>query len=269
MDNRTTHPEATTPDDRFDAVHGIVRSACCYYAAHFRLTRLADDLQAETACRVAALVRENGHPFDRIEVGAETQDSDLRRFIFGIARNVAREFVRAERRTVSDIELSDRATVTMSLESSEPDPADRTALNDAVRGALTQFKSLPDATRTTLVAEEVRKHDYADDASRSLCHACNVSWEKVSTMLNDRNNGVVSDAAWRKRVSRIRDRARTALAGADLFTISLAWIALVAFGVLLSGAKEFDGADADQSMTATTTVDLTLGSTQNGRPKGK
>ncbi|MCA9310846.1 MAG: hypothetical protein KDA21_06550, partial [Phycisphaerales bacterium] len=243
MENRTDQDGADRR--RLLAVREIVDSAAYYFAAKFRLHDLRDDVTSETCCRLANMIAEGREPLDAIDPEAAEQTSDIRRFIFGVARNVARELSRQERRTVNDFQVSERASATMNLAILEESPAARLELDEVIGQALGQFNDLNLELRETLVAEEVRRNAYNEDTTESLCNACNVSMGKVKTMISARDNGTISDAAWRQRIHRLRERAQRALAGADLFTVSLLW-ALALAAALVAGAQSSAAAPTDE-----------------------
>lgn len=267
MDSRTEQDGAERRAQLL-AISEIVASAAYYFGAKFKLGDLRDDLASETSCRIAAMLEDNREPLNAINPESDDQEADIRRFIFGVARNVARELSRQERRTVGDFDLSDRASATMHLAIHEERPEARLELNETITQALGQFKGLNNELRETLVAEEVRRNEYNEEATESLCDACNVSMGKVKTMITERENGSISDAAWRQRIHRLRERAQRALAGADLFTVSLLW-ALALAAAIAAGSQQ--NADTNDGITADAAsvvhVDTLLASTQNGKPK--
>ena len=253
--------------ERLMAIQDVIETAASYFGAKFRLVGLRDDIVSEASCRLTGMLLEGRDALDGIVLDGEAQPDAVRSYVYGVVRNIAREMSRQERRHVRDFEISERATATMHLAVLEETPAARVELDDAIGDALAKFNGLNDELRETLVAEEARRNEYSGAAMESLCNACNVSIGKVKTMMNDRENGRVSDAAWRQRIHRLRQRAQRVLADADLFTVSLLWAAIVGAALVVASPATTDADPATPAATSTVDVDVLLASTQNGKPK--
>lgn len=278
------------PQAIFDLAMNAVLAAGYHFAERYRLMHRRDDLVSEVRCRVVAIIQARKPPFDPAESAAQAADDELRRrivnYVYGVAHNVIREMAREEKRRAREVDVHDRAGIAMGLAITEPDPSVRAELNETVRMSLERFRLLSAEMRETLVAEEVRQHGYGDETVEELCGVCEVSIERVRDMIQQRDNGMISGAAWRQRVHRLRERAREALG--DLHP-TIAGIGLLAFGAAVAA---WSGAAASTGGSATELVgppapwhvvqspaereaeeawsfarSLLIASTQNGKPK--
>lgn len=257
------HHDSLSHDDAGGALLGVeetIRSAAARYAGRFGVQHLREEIEAESVARVLALVRQGRPPFDA-PVALDGALDRMQRFTQGLVANVAREALRGRVRH-AHAPLEDRAAACAALRAGAPAPGEAIELEEAISGALRRFRALTPDVRETIVAEEVMQNDYASDEAGRLCRSCEVSFQRVWQMIENRRSGVWSAEAWRQRVHRSRKKARSAMAGLAPLAIAAALLVGLVAGAL---------SDAGPSEVQRTTTDTPAvhvaddGSTQNGK----
>ena len=258
-------------DARLHAVLETISTASRRYAARFGIERLREEIEAESRLRVVSLIRDARAPFDATPTGAtDTGDTvdRMQRFTHGLVANVAREALRGRLRH-AHLPLHERAGACDALRVRPATPDDRLELEETISDALTKFRSLARDVRETIVAEEIIQNQYASDDADRLCRSCEVSFQRVWKMIENRNSGAWTAEAWRQRVHRSRKKARAAVGALAAFTLGVA-IALTALAATPVAAPADpprptiadDGSTQNGKRRAPETT--TLASTQNG-----
>jgi hypothetical protein len=259
MENTSNHDRAGAA---LRGVEETIRAAAARYAKRFGIEPLREEIEAEATARVLALVNEGRTPFDTSVDGEGALDR-MQRFTHGLVVNVAREALRGRVRH-GHAPLEDRATACASLRAGSPAPEASLEMEEVISVALRRFRELSEDVRETIVAEEIMQNNYAGGEAGRLCRSCEVSFQRVWQMIENRKNGLWSAEAWRQRVHRSRKKARSAVGGLAPFAVAaalLVGLAAAAFGV--AGPTR---ANHDRSITPTP-VNLvdSNGSTQNGK----
>lgn len=265
------------------------REAAACYALRFNLRAEQDDLTSETCARVVGLITSGNEPFDG-DPKSESGRERAQRFVWGVAANVGREFIRRQRKRAAVAHFDERASVCDQLELSDAPSEKQLELNETIMKVLAALRSdVTDEVRETLVVEEIRRNDYGHAESQRLCEGSGLSFEQVTEVIEQQKDGRWSPEAWRQRVKRARDKAREALGAraAELGLVSLILSAVVTLGVAvlptatpaLESTQNSAVAAPDEARLADSTqngnpkggkgrIGDTLASTQNGNPKG-
>ena len=261
----------TSRRDAFLAVcMPAAREAASCYTIRFNLRADADDVSSETCARVVSLVASGREPFDGDPTDGLARERAVR-FVWGVAANVGREYIRKQRKRSALAHFDERAAVCEQLELSDAPSEARLELNETILAALSALKNDVTADiRETLIVEEIRRNEYDRGESARLCEGSGLSYERVREMVEQQKDGKWSPEAWRQRVKRARDKAREALSvrAAELGLVSLVLGAIVSLGaaVMPAGAG---GGDSTQNSRLAMPADVRLvDSTQNGNPKG-
>lgn len=270
-----TKPLASVERARRDAFLAIcmpaAREAASCYIVRFNLRADAEDMSAETCARVVALIASAREPFDADPRDEQTRDRAAR-FVWGVAANVGREYIRRQRKRATVAPFDERAAVCEQLELSDAPSEKRLELNETILVALAALRSdvTPDV-RETLIVEEIRRNDYGRAESVRLCEGSGLSFQRVNDMVREQKDGKWSAEAWRQRVKRARDKAREALGAraSELGLVSLVLGAIVSLGVAWAPAGEKRALESTQNPAVSTPAEAQLvDSTQNGNPKG-
>ncbi len=248
----------------------VAREAASCYTTRFNLRNDADDFASETSARVVSLIAAGKEPFD-----ADPADDSARqraeRFVWGVAANVGREFIRRQRKASAIAAFDERAALCEGLELAPGESHKRTELNNSIAAALSALRAVTPEVRETLIVEEIRRNEYAPAESQRLCDGAGLSYDEVSQVVEQQRNGKWSPEAWRQRVKRARDKAREALAGraAELGFVSLILAAAVSIGAAAMPAAPSNATTIALPAPTPLHTEINLAdSTQNGNPKG-
>ncbi|MCA9283296.1 MAG: hypothetical protein KDA30_14795, partial [Phycisphaerales bacterium] len=269
-----THTKTNTSDSaRRDAFLAIcmpaAREAASCYTVRFNLRADGEDVSAETCARVVSLIASGREPFDGDAGDASVRDRAVR-FVWGIAANVGREYIRKQRKRSAVAHFDERAAVCEQLELSDAPSEKRLEFNETILAALAALKNDVTAdVRETLIVEEIRRNEYGRSESARLCEGSGLSYERISAMVEQQKGGKWSPEAWRQRVKRARDKAREALSvrSAELGLVSLVLGAIVSLGAAMLPNVNVNDSTQNPRLDAGAEVRL-VDSTQNGNPKG-
>ena len=275
--NSHNHDRAEEP---MRGVEETIRGAAARYAKRFGVEPLREEIEAESVARVLALVREGRPPFDTL-AGEDGALDRMQRFTHGLVANVAREALRGRVRH-AHAPLEERATACASLRAGSPAPGDALELEEAISAGLRRFRDLSPEVRETIVAEEIMQNNYASDEAGRLCRSCEVSFQRVGQMIENRKSGAWSAEAWRQRVHRSRKKARSVVGGLAPFAIAAAFLIGLAGSRNVTPTPGGDHGPSAVPTPATHVVEdgstqngkaplatLRLASTQNGKANGK